>query len=71
MRQLSLAFVSALILLTAFVAPVGAAQHPVVTTVPRAGAGTMAVHSLDGVVLLLVAASALLLLVSIRQWRRA
>lgn len=71
MRQLSLAFVTALIVVTALVAPTAAVNHPAVTAPPQTGTGTVAIASLEGIVLLLVAASALAVFASVRQFRRA
>jgi hypothetical protein len=84
MRQLSLAFVSAFVLTTVFVATAAADSHlpaaPAttgatgatgVTAVPRAGVGEIAASMTDGVILLFIALAALMALASMMTWRRA
>lgn len=76
MRQLILAFVSAFVLATAFVATAAADSHPptggtTVTSVPQTGAGSIAVSATDGVILLLIALAALMAFASMREWHRA
>ena len=71
MRQLGLAFVSALTFLMVFATTVAANSHPAVTAPPQTGTGSAVVHAAQGTVLALVAVAALLVFVSIRQWRRA
>ena len=71
MRQLSLAFVSALTFLTVFAAAAAANSHPAVTAPPQTGSGAPIVHSLASSVLALVAVTAFLAAVSVWQSRRA
>ena len=82
MRQRTMAFVSAFVLLTVFTATATANSHTApattgtttgttVTAVPRAGVGAVELSSSPGIILLLVLVAALMAFVSLRQSSRA